>query len=287
VSPAQPAGHGENRAVPDSKSRPYLDRAAGQALHQVSLGVDLQGLGRVLDLKPGNRLIARHIDRTRIGIAPVSAPGGLADQPVMPAESDADLVRTGHGDSRVRARHRVFRHHAWPLDPMRDHTSSLPEPAAKLPPRDGGSVKERNLRSCRGAVMRLQTGRTAMPRQIITTTNAPGSPLYSQGVKAGPYVLVSGMVGIDPGTGSLAGDTIQDQTRQALTNCEAILQAGGASLDDVIEAGILLTNPADFTGLNEEYARWFPSEPPTRYVAKLGVEVPGLLVSIRMTAFIT
>jgi hypothetical protein len=83
-----------------------------------------------------------------------------------------------------------------------------------------------------------------------------------------------------------AGGTIQDQTRQALANCEAILQAGGASLDDVIEVGILLTNPADFAGLNEEYARWFPSGPPTRYVAKLGVDLAGLLVSIRMTAFI-
>jgi len=47
-----------------------------------------------------------------------------------------------------------------------------------------------------------------MPRQIITTPHAPTSPLYSQGVKAGPQVLVSGMVGIDPGTGGLAGPTI-------------------------------------------------------------------------------
>ena len=125
-----------------------------------------------------------------------------------------------------------------------------------------------------------------MPRQIIATSNAPGSPLYSQAVKAGPLVLVSGIVGIDPGTGSLAGDTIQDQTRQALTNCEAILHAAGATMGDVIEVGVLLTNPADFAGLNEEYARWFPSDPPTRYVAKLGVDLPGLLVSIRMTAFI-
>jgi reactive intermediate/imine deaminase len=124
-----------------------------------------------------------------------------------------------------------------------------------------------------------------MPRQIITTANAPGSLLYSQGVKAGPHVFVSGIVGIDPGTGRLAGDTIQDQTRQALANCEAILQAADASLDDVTEVGVLLTNSADFTGLNEEYARWFPADPPTRYVAKLGVELPGLLVSIRMTAF--
>src|ERR1700691_4536960 len=111
-----------------------------------------------------------------------------------------------------------------------------------------------------------------MPRQIITTANAPSSPLYSQGVKAGPHILVSGIVGIDPSTGSLAGETIQHQTRQALTNCQAILQAGGASLD---------------AGLKEEYARWFASEPPARTVAKLGVELPGLLVSIRMTAFIT
>jgi reactive intermediate/imine deaminase len=126
-----------------------------------------------------------------------------------------------------------------------------------------------------------------MAREIITTANAPSSSFYSQAVKAGPYVLVSGTAGIDPGTGNLAGDTIQDQTRQALTNCKAILQAAGASLDDVIEVGILLTNPADFAGLNEEYARWFPSEPPVRYVAKLGVDLPGLLVSIRMAAFTT
>ena len=125
-----------------------------------------------------------------------------------------------------------------------------------------------------------------MGRQIITTANAPGSPLYSQGVKAGPHVLVSGIVGIDPSTGSLVEPTIQAQTRQALTNCEAVLQAGGAGLDDVIEVGVLLTDPADFAGLNEEYTRWFPIDPPTRYVAKLGVDLPGLLVSIRMTAFI-
>ncbi len=124
-----------------------------------------------------------------------------------------------------------------------------------------------------------------MPRQVITSADAPGSPLFSQGVKAGPFVFLSGIVGIDPSTGSLAGETIQAQTRQALMNCEAILQAGGASLDDVVEVGILLSSPADFAGLNEEYARWFPSDPPTRYGMKLGVDVPGLLVSIRMTAY--
>ncbi len=126
-----------------------------------------------------------------------------------------------------------------------------------------------------------------MPRQIITTPNAPRSPLYSQGVKAGSQVLVSGTTGIDPGTGDLAGNTIQVQTRQALANCVAILKAGGASLDDVVEVGVLLASPGDFAGMNEEYARWFTADPPTRYAAKLGAEIPGLLVSIRMTAFVT
>ncbi len=126
-----------------------------------------------------------------------------------------------------------------------------------------------------------------MPREIIATPDAPSSPLYSQGVKAGSHIFVSGTTGIDPSTGNLAGDTIQVQTRQALTNCTAILQAGGGTLDDVVEVGVLLADPRDFGGMNEEYARWFATNPPTRYAAKLGAEIPGLLISIRMTAVIS
>lgn len=123
-----------------------------------------------------------------------------------------------------------------------------------------------------------------MSRQIISTPDAPSSPLFCQGVRAGSHVYISGTTGIDPSTGALAGNTIQEQTRQAIANCEAILRAAGASLDDVVEVGVLLTHPRDFNGMNEEYARWFPTDPPARYAAKLGVEVPGLLVSVRMTA---
>ncbi|KQY54250.1 MULTISPECIES: RidA family protein [unclassified Nocardioides] len=125
-----------------------------------------------------------------------------------------------------------------------------------------------------------------MPRQIVTTSNAPSSPLFSQGVRAGSQVFISGTTGIDVSTGRMAGDDIQAQTRQALANCEAILRQAGATLDDVVEIGVLLADPSDFAGMNEEYARWFPSEPPARYAAKLGAEIPGLLVSIRMTAFL-
>lgn len=123
-------------------------------------------------------------------------------------------------------------------------------------------------------------------REIIKTPNAPSSPLFSQAVKAGQHIYLSGLVGIDVSTGKLAGSTIQEQTRQALANCQAVLQEAGATLADVVEVGVLLTNPTDFDGMNEEYSTWFPVDPPTRYAAKLGAEIPGLLVSIRMTGFI-
>ena len=123
-------------------------------------------------------------------------------------------------------------------------------------------------------------------RQPITTSGAPASPLYSQAVKAGNYVHVSGLVGVDVTTGLLAGPTIQEQTRQALANCDAVLREAGGTLDDVVEVGVLLADPGDFSAMNDEYATWFSSPPPSRYVAKLGVELPGVLVSIRMTAFV-
>ena len=126
-----------------------------------------------------------------------------------------------------------------------------------------------------------------MTRDIVRSAKAPSSPFFSQCVKAGPFIFVSGTVGTEPSNGQLAGVSIQDQTRQALANCEAILEAAGTGLGDVVEVGVLLSDPSDFAGFNEEYARWFPQDPPTRYVAKLGVDLPGVLVSIRMTAFIS
>ena len=120
----------------------------------------------------------------------------------------------------------------------------------------------------------------------ITTEDAPSSALYSQGVKAGAHIYVSGMIGLDPTTGQMAGTTIQEQTHQSLRNCAAILAAGGARLEDVVEVGVLLTDPDDFAGMNEAYAAVFATDPPARYVAKLGVSLPNVLVSIRMTAFV-
>jgi 2-iminobutanoate/2-iminopropanoate deaminase len=122
-------------------------------------------------------------------------------------------------------------------------------------------------------------------RHVISTPDAPRSPLYSQAVKAGGLIFVSGTAGIGTTTGQVAGPTIQQQTRQALANCEAVLKAAGATLDDVVEVGVLLADPDDFAGMNEEWAAWFPVDPPARNAAKLGAVIPGVLVSIRMTAF--
>jgi 2-iminobutanoate/2-iminopropanoate deaminase len=125
-----------------------------------------------------------------------------------------------------------------------------------------------------------------MAGQIVTTKDAPQSPLYAQGIRVGPQIWVSGMTGLDPASGQMAGTTIQQQTKQALTNCERIIEAGGGARHGIVEVGVLLARPDDFAGLNEAYAEHFPDNPPTRYVARLGPELPGVLVSIRMTAVV-
>jgi 2-iminobutanoate/2-iminopropanoate deaminase len=124
-----------------------------------------------------------------------------------------------------------------------------------------------------------------MPRQIIRTAEAPSSLLFSQAVRAGSTIYVSGIVGSDPTTKAY-GVTIQEQTRTSLMNCRNILRAAGADLDNVVEVQGLLARPEDFAGFNEAYVEFFPTDPPARSVAKLGVELPNVLVSIRMTAYV-
>lgn len=126
-----------------------------------------------------------------------------------------------------------------------------------------------------------------MKRQIISTPDAPSSTLYSQAVKVGPTIWLTGVAGLDPKTNKVAGKSIQEQTSQALTNCANILRAAGASLGDVVEVQALLARPEDFAGLNEAYAKFFPTQPPVRSVARLGPELGDILVSIRMTAVVS
>jgi 2-iminobutanoate/2-iminopropanoate deaminase len=124
-----------------------------------------------------------------------------------------------------------------------------------------------------------------MSRQIIRTTNAPAPPAtYSQAVKAAGLVFVSGTGPYDPLTGAVTGSTIQEQTKQCLANISAVLEAAGSSLARIVTATVILADDADFAGMNEEWVKWFPTDPPARQGAKLPVRVPGMRVSIAAIA---
>jgi 2-iminobutanoate/2-iminopropanoate deaminase len=124
-----------------------------------------------------------------------------------------------------------------------------------------------------------------MARNIIRTGNAPAPPLtYSQAVRAGGLVFVSGTGPQDPETGKIVGETIQEQTRQCLKNVSAILIAGGSSLEQIVSATVILLEEVDFAGMNEEWIKWFPTNPPARQGAKLPVRIPGMRVSIAAIA---
>jgi 2-iminobutanoate/2-iminopropanoate deaminase len=122
-------------------------------------------------------------------------------------------------------------------------------------------------------------------RQIIFTSKAAKPPAtYSQAVRAAGLIFVSGTSPHDPKSGALVGETIQEQTRQCLRNIAAILESAGSSLDKIASATIVLADEQDFQGMNEEWLKWFPSNPPARQGAKLPVKVPGLKVSIAAIA---
>ena len=124
-----------------------------------------------------------------------------------------------------------------------------------------------------------------MPRDIISTQNAAKAPpTYSQAVRAGGLVFVSGTGPYHAETGAVVGKTIQEQTAQCLRNISAILEAAGSSLQKAVSATVILAEEGDFVGLNEEWLRWFPSDPPARQGAKLPVKIPGMKVSIAMIA---
>ena len=124
-----------------------------------------------------------------------------------------------------------------------------------------------------------------MPHTIISADHLPKAPpTYSHAVKCAGLVFVSGTAPTDPATGKISGETIQAQTAQALRNISAILQAAGTTLDKAVSATVILADEDDFAGMNEEWVKWFPKDPPARQGAKLPVRIPGLKISIAMIA---
>jgi 2-iminobutanoate/2-iminopropanoate deaminase len=111
----------------------------------------------------------------------------------------------------------------------------------------------------------------------ITTDAAPASiGPYSQGIRDGDRVFVSGQGGIDPDTGEVVSEDIREQTERTLQNVDAVLQAAGGSLDDVVKATVFVTDMADYDTVNEVYGEQL--SPP--YPARSAVEVRDLPVDI-------
>jgi 2-iminobutanoate/2-iminopropanoate deaminase len=126
-----------------------------------------------------------------------------------------------------------------------------------------------------------------LPKQVIHT-DAAGPPLgtYSQGIRAGDFVFVSGCGAIDPSTGEVRGETVEEQTELVINNIEAILEAGGASLADVVKASVHLLDETEFPRFNAVYARRFPAPPPARTTVGSGLrQLPGLRVEIDVIAY--
>jgi len=124
-----------------------------------------------------------------------------------------------------------------------------------------------------------------MAKEIIQTEKAPKLLAgYSQAVKAGGFIFVAGQGPFDPVTGEVTGETIQEHTRQCLKNIAAILLAGGSSLEKVVSATFILDDEADFAGMNEEWGKWFPKDPPARQGAKLPIRPKGMKISIAVIA---
>jgi len=128
-----------------------------------------------------------------------------------------------------------------------------------------------------------------MAREIVSTPDAPGSASYgsfpySQAVKAAGLVFVAGQGPFEPSSGAVVGETIQEQTAQCLRNIEAILVAAGSSMAKVVNVTFILRDPADFAGMNEEWVRWFATDPPARQGARHPLDVEGLRISIAAVA---
>jgi 2-iminobutanoate/2-iminopropanoate deaminase len=124
-----------------------------------------------------------------------------------------------------------------------------------------------------------------MPKQQISTRKgaSPGGA-YSQGLKAGDFVFVSGQGPLDPESGKVVGETIEEQTARTLENVKAILEAAGASMADVVKVSAHLTDLSLFDRYNKVYSTYFPDPKPTR--TTVGSQLLGMMVEIDAIAYV-
>jgi 2-iminobutanoate/2-iminopropanoate deaminase len=120
-------------------------------------------------------------------------------------------------------------------------------------------------------------------KQVIQVPGVKSIGPYSQAVRSGDLLFVSGQPGIDPANGEAAGNSFESQARQAFRNLDTVLKAGGSQLSLVLNTTILVSEISNFPELNRLFAEYFPQDPP----ARMTMQVPlpnGLLISIGCTA---
>jgi len=128
-----------------------------------------------------------------------------------------------------------------------------------------------------------------MDKTAVRTENAPapfqGAP-YSQAIKANGLVFASGQLGLKPGHAEMAGDTIEDQTRQVFDNLEAIITEAGSRLDRIVKTTVFLASLDDFQGMNSVYAERVGETPPARSTIEVAGLPSGALVEIEAVALL-
>ena len=125
-----------------------------------------------------------------------------------------------------------------------------------------------------------------MSRRIIQTDNAPAAiGPYSQANTAGGFLFTAGQIPLDPDTMEIVGNTAAEQTRQALTNARAILEAAGYTLADVVKATVFIRDMGEFGNINEVYQTFFTTEPPARSVVEVSRLPKDVLVEIEIVAY--
>ena len=124
-----------------------------------------------------------------------------------------------------------------------------------------------------------------MTREIVHTEKAPAAVgPYSQAVKAGGFVFTAGQIPLDPATGQLVSGDIRAQTRRALQNVQAVLEAAGTSLQQVVKTTVFMVDLGDFAAMNQVYAEFFPEGPPARSCVQAGALPKGAAVEIEAVA---
>jgi len=124
-----------------------------------------------------------------------------------------------------------------------------------------------------------------MRKQIISTDEAPKAiGPYSQAVRVGDLVFLSGQIPLDPATGQLAPGDVVAQTRQVMENLGAVLRSAGVSFSEVVRSTIYLTDLGDFAKVNDVYGSYFSTEPPARATVQVAALPRGASVEIDMIA---